>query len=290
MAIALAERANGLVINADSAQVYRDLSVITARPSPAEEAQVPHRLFGTIDGALAHSAAAWAEDARAEIAAAHAAGKLPIVVGGTGLYLRTLVDGIAPVPRIPDDLRATLRALPVAESYRLLQERDPSAAARLHANDTSRIVRALEVVTATGRPLAEWQADRVGGIGEQVDLHSTILLPDRDLLSERIDTRLAAMLDGGAIEEVAALIARPDVPDDAPIRHAIGVPEIARLIAGELSRDEALAAARLATRQYAKRQYTWFRNQPPPSWARMTTERYSSDKMIELILRASGLT
>ena len=268
LALALAERHRGTVINADSAQVYRDLRVLSARPSVEEEARAPHRLFGTIDGAESCSAARRATDAKKAIAEARAENRLPILVGGTGLYLRTLLDGIAPVPEIDPAIRADIRALPVAEAHRALQALDPAAAARLNASDTTRIARALEVVRSTGRPLADWQAERVGGVAGEVRLMPMILLPDRDWLVDRCDRRLAMMFDDGAIEEVARLLARNDIPADAPIRRAIGVPEIAAMLAGAADRDTALDRARLATRQYAKRQYTWFRNQPPDDWPR----------------------
>ena len=268
LALMLAERHRGTVINADSAQVYRDLRVLSARPSVEEEARAPHRLFGTIDGAESCSAARWATDAKKAIAEARAENRLPILVGGTGLYLRTLLDGIAPVPEIDPAIRADIRALPVAEAHRALQALDPAAAARLNASDTTRIARALEVVRSTGRPLADWQAERVGGVAGEVTLLPMILLPDRDWLVDRCDRRLAMMFDDGAIEEVARLLARNDIPADAPIRRAIGVPEIAAMLAGAADRDTALDRARLATRQYAKRQYTWFRNQPPDDWPR----------------------
>lgn len=270
LAIALAQRTGGTVINADSAQVYRDLRILSARPSSDEEAIVPHRLFGYIDGTESCSAARWAADARAEIAATHAAGSLPILVGGTGLYIRTLLDGIAPVPAIDPAIRYAVRALPVAETHAALTREDPDAARRLAPADTTRVARALEVVRSTGRTLKDWQAAREGGIGDRVTLAPLILLPDREWLFERCDARLAAMFDDGGIEEVRALLARTDVPNDAPIRRAIGVPEIAAMLAGELDRDEALDRARLSTRQYAKRQYTWFRNQPPADWPRET--------------------
>jgi tRNA dimethylallyltransferase len=269
LALALAERHRGTVINADSAQVYRDLRVLSARPGEAEEARVPHRLFGTIDGAESCSAARWAGDARAAIAEAHEEGRLPILVGGTGLYLRTLLDGIAPVPAIDPAVRTEVRALPVAEAHALLRESDPAAAARLAPGDTTRIARALEVVRSTGRPLAAWQAERTGGIADSVTLLPMILLPDRDWLVERCDRRLAAMFEEGAIGEVERLLARRDLPADAPVRRAIGVPEIGAMLAGEIDSDAALERARLATRQYAKRQYTWFRNQPPDNWPRI---------------------
>ena len=281
VAMALAERAGGVVINADSAQVYADLRVLSARPSQAEEARVPHRLFGYIDGAESCSAARWAADARDEIAAAQAAGRLPVLVGGTGLYLRTLIDGIAPVPEIDPTIRAEVRAMPVAETHLALRQADPAAAARLAAADTTRVARALEVVRSTGRTLAAWQDSRGGGIGEAVRLVATALLPDRDWLLARCDARLAAMFDEGAVEEVARLLARDDVPLAAPIRRAIGVPEIAAMLAGEIDRDAALAAAKIATRQYAKRQYTWFRNQPPADWLR--TDESEKDVIVNQI-------
>ena len=270
-AIERAERDGGVVINADASQVYRDLRVLTARPSRADEARVPHRLFGYVDGAETCSAARWAADARAAIAAAHEAGRLPVLVGGTGLYLRTLLDGIAPVPPIDPAIRAEVRAMPVADAHAALSRDDPSSAARLAPADTARVARALEVVRSTGRSLAAWQEERRGGIGDAVALDATIMLPDRDMLFARCDARLAAMFDEGAIEEVAELLARDDVPADAPVRRAIGVREIAALLTGAITRDEALERARLATRQYAKRQFTWFRNQPPAEWKRIDT-------------------
>ena len=269
LALDLAEAKNGIVVNADSAQVYRDLRRLTARPSVEEEARAPHRLFGHVDAAdTGYSAARWADEAKHAIATVHAAGKLPILVGGTGLYIRTLLDGIAPVPAIDPAVRAIVRALPVAEAHAALTIEDPAAAARLAPADTTRIARALEVVRGTGKPLAHWQAERSGGIADQVDLHPLILLPDRAELFTRTDARLVAMFADGAIEEVRALLARSDLPRDAPIRRAIGVPPLAAMLAGELSSTDALAAAQLQTRQYAKRQYTWFRHQVPTDWPR----------------------
>jgi len=249
-------------------QVYRDLRVLTARPDAAEEARAPHRLFGYLDGAEACSAAHWATDARIAIGEAHAAGQLPILVGGTGLYLRTLLDGIAPVPDVDPAVRAAVRALLLSDARRQLEQVDPAAAGRLHPNDAIRTTRALEVALSSGRPLAEWQADRHGGIGHVVDLRAVVLLPDRDRLRTRIDTRSAAMLDTGAVEEAATLAAR-DLASDVPVLQAIGVRPLAALAAGRLDRAAALEALAAQTRQYAKRQYTWFRHQPPATWARV---------------------
>ena len=265
----MAERTGGIVINADSAQVYRDLRVLSARPVEAEEARVPHRLYGYRDGAQACSAADWAADARREIAAAHASGRLPILVGGTGLYLRTLLDGIAPVPPIDEAIRSEVRAMPVADAYAALGGLDPRAAARLHATDTTRIARALEVVRSTGKPLSEWQRRKEGGIGPQVTLHPLILLPPRDWLYARCDRRFEEMLGPTGLAEGQCLLERCLDPA-LPVMRAIGVPQVAGLLRGELSRPEALAAGQAATRQYAKRQYTWFNHQPPPEWPRFT--------------------
>jgi tRNA dimethylallyltransferase len=272
LALELAERVGGAVINADASQVYTDLRVLSARPSPEEEARAPHRLFGHVDGAdTGYSAARWSGEAKAAIAEAHAFGSIPILVGGTGMYLRTLIDGIAPVPEIDPAVRSEVRALPVAEAHAELARRDPAAAARLNAGDTTRVARALEVVRATGRSLAEWQRQRTGGIGGAVDLVATVLLPDRAWLSARCDARAEAMFATGAAEEVQALLDRRDVPADAPVSRAIGVRDIAAWLSGAISRDEALVRTQAATRQYAKRQFTWFRNQPPPDWRRVTS-------------------
>jgi len=255
------------VINADSAQVYRDLRIVSARPTPDEEARAPHRLYGTRDGADSCSAADWAGDAKAAIGEAHDAGRLPILVGGTGLYLRTLLDGIAPVPEIDADIRAAVRVLPVADAHAALTREDSKAAARLRPTDTTRVARALEVVRATGRPLAAWQAERVGGIGSEVALRPLILLPSRDWLHARCDARFAQIFSDDGISEVRALLAHR-LPVAAPVMRAIGVREIAAFLTGEMTRAEALAAGQAATRQYTKRQYTWFRHQPPPDWPR----------------------
>jgi tRNA dimethylallyltransferase len=231
-------------------------------------AQVEHRLFGIRDGALPCSAADYAALARAEIADIHASGRLPILAGGTGLYIRSLLDGIAPVPPIDPKIRREVREASVAENRAALLNSDPDAAARLNAADTTRIARALEVMLSTGRPLADWQDRREGGIGDAIALRPLILLPPREWLNRRCDERFAAMLDGGAVAEVEALMARGLDPD-LPVMRAIGVREIAAMLRGELTRDQALAAGQLATRRYAKRQYTWFAHQPPLDWPRI---------------------
>jgi len=269
LALALAKAAGGTIINADSAQVYKDLRIVSARPSEVEQRQVPHRLYGYRDGAEACSAADWAEDAKAAVVEAHADGRLPILVGGTGLYIRTLLDGIAPVPDIDPAIRAEVRALAVEDAYAALLEEDPAAAQRLRPADSSRIARALEVVRSTGRPLADWQKQRIGGISAAVRLRPLLLLPPRDWLYARCDTRFAEMMSEEGLAEVSSLLAR-DLAPALPVMRAIGVREIAAFLKGDLSREEALAAGQQATRRYAKRQYTWFAHQPPAEWPRFT--------------------
>ena len=265
-----------MVINADSAQAYAELHVLSARPLEAEMQGVPHRLFGTWDGAQACSAADWAKAARVEIDAAHAAGTLPILVGGTGLYIRTLLDGIAPVPAIDLGVREAVRAMPVDAAYEALQREDPDRAAVLNPNDATRIARALEVVRATGRTLAVWQREHQGGIADRVTLAPLVLLPPRAWLYARCDARFAAMLDAGAMDEVRTLMGRKLDPA-LPVMRAIGVREVAAWLAGEWTRDQALAAGQQATRNYAKRQYTWFNNQLPADWPRWTSESSIQD-------------
>ena len=261
-----------VVINADSAQVYRDLRVLSARPSEADMRGVPHRLFGEWDGGGPCSAADWAARAKREIEGAHLAEQVPILVGGTGLYLRTLLDGIAPIPEIDPDVRAAVREMPIEEAFEALQTEDPERAAALKPGDKQRIARALEVIRSTGRPLAEWQLERCGGIGQAVDLHPLILLPARDWLYARCDARFERMLKLGGTEEVQALHSRGLDPE-LPVMRAIGVPEIAGYLRGEWSREEAVARGQQATRNYAKRQYTWFRRQPPQDWPQCESER-----------------
>ncbi|MGE4322556.1 MAG: tRNA (adenosine(37)-N6)-dimethylallyltransferase MiaA [Sphingobium sp.] len=283
LALALAKASGGTVINADASQVYADLCVLSARPGAADMAAAPHRLFGHVDGAQAHSAAQWAADARAEIAEAHAGGRLPILVGGTGLYVRTLLDGIAPVPAIDPATRDAVRALPVAQAHGALAVEDPEAAARLAPADTARVARALEVIRSTGRPLAHWQRDKRGGIATQVALRPLLLLPPRHWLIDRCDRRFAQMLKSGAVEEVRALLARGLDPA-LPVMRAIGVRDIAAWIAGAIDHETMMTRGTIATRQYAKRQYTWFSRQPPADWTR--EGRAVDDKIIkELVIK-----
>ncbi len=273
-----------MIVNADSAQVYADLQVLSARPSAAEMLGIDHRLFGTWDGANACSAADWAAAAKAAIAEAQGGGAVPILVGGTGLYIRTLLDGIAPVPEIDPAIRAAVRALPVGEALAALRGEDPARAMALAPADTARIARALEVVRATGRTLAAWQAEKAGGIGETVSLFPAILLPPRDYLYECCDRRFTAMLECGALAEVESLLARRLDPA-LPVMRAIGVAEIAGTLRGQWTREEAERRGAQATRNYAKRQYTWFRRQPPAHWPRIDTQNIDDKAHFETLLR-----
>src|SRR5207237_718599 len=205
LALALAEQTGGVIVNADSAQVYRDLPVLSAAPTPTELTRAEHRLYGFLDGAVPCSAADWADTARHEMAEIHAQGRLPILVGGTGLYLRTLLDGIAPVPEIDPEVRREVREASVEENRRRLPELDPEAAARLKPADRARIARALEVIVSTGRTLAQWQQQREGGIGDTIELRPLILLPPREWLYRRCDERFARMMEHGAVGEVKTL-------------------------------------------------------------------------------------
>lgn len=269
LALALRDQdRKAVVINADSAQVYADLAVLSARPTAEEMQGVPHRLFGEWDGATACSAADWARAARALVEELHTGGAVPILVGGTGLYLRTLLDGIAPVPPIDPAVREAVRAMPVAEAHAALTREDPERAARLSPNDTTRVARALEVVRSTGQPLAAWQDRREGGIAPAITLHPLLLLPDRAWLYERCDRRFSLMLERGALTEVEALLARRLDPA-LPVMRAIGVPELAAHLRGEMTLVEAERMGQQATRNYAKRQYTWFRGQTSTDWPRI---------------------
>ncbi|MCU0891458.1 MAG: tRNA (adenosine(37)-N6)-dimethylallyltransferase MiaA [Sandarakinorhabdus sp.] len=266
LALQLAARVGGVIINADASQMYRDLAIVTARPSLAEEAAVPHRLYGVLAGDDVCSAARWAEMAKAAIAAARRDGLHPIIVGGTGLYLAALINGLAPVPAIPDDVRSAVRSLDTAAARAALEAEDPQAAARLMPADRQRTLRALEVVRATGRPLAHWQQHREGGLGEAA-VQGFVIDRPRPELNARAETRLMAMLAAGALDEVAALLAL-HLPADAPVMKALAVPQLAAHLAGEAPLAEAMAQALIVTRQYQKRQQTWMRNQFP-DWQRI---------------------
>jgi tRNA dimethylallyltransferase len=271
LALTLAQRLGGVIVNADSMQVYRDLRVITARPTPAEEALAPHVLYGHVDAAERYSAGAWCVDAGAALAAAARAARPPIVVGGTGLYFETLTKGLAAVPPIAEEIRAAVRARLEAQGtaalHAELAQADPVMGQRLMPGDRSRVARALEVVLATGRSLSDWHRE---GMPPAVDATRAIrvfLQPDRVELQRRIETRFAAMLAAGALEEVRALAARGLDPA-LPAMKAHGVPWLIRHLKGEITLADAALGGVRDTWRYTKRQATWFRNRMPGwSWS-----------------------
>jgi tRNA dimethylallyltransferase len=268
LAMAVAEEFGGTIINADSMQVYRELAVLTARPGPPDLVRAPHRLYGILGVAERCSAARWRDLAVAEIAASHRARRLPILVGGTGLYLKALLDGLSPIPDIPPAIRAAALSRMAEQGapafHAELERRDPVMAARLQPQDRQRLVRAWEVLEATGRSLAEWQRElpRPGPGDPLLAPLVFVLEPPRDALYAACDSRLAAMLAAGALDEVAALD-RLGLAPALPALKAVGVPELLAHLRGELALPAALAAAQQATRRYAKRQITWFRHQMP---------------------------
>jgi len=266
LALELAEKLGGTIINADSMQVYRDLRIITARPTPDEEARAPHRLYGHVEAAENYSVGRWCIDIRAELAEAERAKRTAIVVGGTGLYFKALTGGLAAVPAIPAEIRAAVRARLEAEGaaalHAELARRDPAMAARLKPGDRARIARALEVIEATGRSLAAWQSEGMPAIFDPAQASKIFLNPDRTELYRRIEARFDAMLAAGALEEVRALAAR-GIDPLLPAMKAHGVPWLRRHLRGEIGLEKAAEEAKKDTRRYTKRQLTWFRHQMP---------------------------
>ena len=266
LALALAERLDGVIVNADSMQVYRDLHIITARPSAADEQRAPHRLYGHVDAAVNYSVGGWCQDAGAALAEASREGRVPILVGGTGLYFKALTQGLSEVPPTPPEVRAMVRArldaAGAAVLHAELARRDPAVAARLRPGDSMRIARALEVLEATGRSLAGWHRDGMPAILDPGHAVKVFLDADRAELYRRIDARFDAMLAAGALEEVRALAAR-NLDPLLPAMKAHGVPWLRRHLAGEITLAEAAEHGKQDTRRYTKRQRTWFRNQMP---------------------------
>jgi len=262
LALALAERWGGVVINADSMQLYSDLRILTARPDEAEMARAPHRLYGMLDGAERASVATWLAMAADAVTTARQDGALPIIVGGTGLYFHAAIHGIAPIPDVPPEIHAEcvqqLAALGGQTFRSVLAGLDPVTAGRLHDGDSQRLVRAMGVVRATGRPLSAWQADPHQGAldGKAVRI---AMMPPRDDLYAAIDRRFEAMMAQGAEAEVAALESR-DLDPSLPVMKAIGVREIIAMRAGNMTRERAIEMASRDSRRYAKRQMTWIRN------------------------------
>lgn len=266
LALALAEATGGVVINTDSMQVYRDLRIITARPTPEEEARVPHRLYGTCDAAINCSAGSWVADAATALAEAQAAGRLPIFIGGTGLYFKALTRGLSAIPPIPQDVRDSVRARMerdgVEALHAELSRRDPVSGEKLKPRDSARVARALEVIEATGRALPDWHNEGLPPLLEPDGVKAIFLAPDRKELYGRIDQRFTAMIDAGALDEVAALAARKLDPM-LPAMKAHGVPALIRYLAGEVTLEQTIYTGQIDTRHYAKRQFTWFRHQLP---------------------------
>jgi tRNA dimethylallyltransferase len=266
LALRLAERAGGTIVNADSMQVYRDFRVLTARPTPEEESRVPHLLYGHVDAAEPYSVGRWLADASRVLSEVERAGRLPIFVGGTGLYFKVLSQGLSSMPPVFDAVRAKIRSeaegVAAAELHARLAARDPATAARLRPSDRQRVIRALEIFEATGRPLVEWQASPGKPLIEPGEAISVFLAVDRTELRTRIDARFDRMLAEGALEEVRAFAARKLDPA-LPAMKAHGAPWLMKHLAGEMSLDAAANEAKADTRKYAKRQETWFRHQLP---------------------------
>jgi tRNA dimethylallyltransferase len=262
LALRLAEQLPGVVINADSMQVYRELRILTARPTVEDEARAPHALYGFVSGAEAYSAGRYAVDAAAAIAEARAAGRVPIVVGGTGLYFKVLLEGLSPVPQVPAEVRAYWRGQaamrPALELHALLQQKDPEMAARLMPTDPQRIVRALEVLESTGRSLAAWQRTPGSPVVDERQSVRLLVVPDRAQQVAAIDARFDAMLATGALDEVRGLLAL-GLSDELPVMRTLGVAPLAAHLKGQMDIETAVAAGKAETRQYAKRQLTWLR-------------------------------
>ncbi|MGR9317595.1 tRNA (adenosine(37)-N6)-dimethylallyltransferase MiaA [Rhizobium leguminosarum] len=273
LAVELAKRHDGVVVNADSMQVYDTLRVLTARPSEEEMQGVPHHLYGHVPAGAAYSTGGWLRDVSALLPTLRAAGRLPVFVGGTGLYFKALTGGLSDMPEIPEALRKALRSRLLEEGsdglYAELAVADPAMAASLNRQDGQRIVRALEVMKATGRSIADFQGQSGLVIIDADEARKIVVLPDRAVLHQRINGRFEKMLQQGAEDEVRALLAL-DLPAEAPVMKAIGVSQITAMVRGEMTRAEVLEKGAAATRQYAKRQMTWFRNQMDDSWERLT--------------------
>jgi tRNA dimethylallyltransferase len=290
LALRMAQEIGGEIVNADALQLYRDLRILSARPSAEEEATVPHHLFGVADAADGWSVGRWTRAALPVLEQIAARGRNAIVVGGTGLYFRALTRGIAEIPPVPHAVRAAVAAEAAAGGEAAIRARlaqvDPNAAARILPGDVQRLTRALAVADATGRPLSAWQAKTAPLIAPG-SWRSVVLQPPRPVLYARCDARMEAMVAAGALDEVAALIARGLSPA-LPAMKAVGVREFADHLAGEITLAEALVRAKQATRNYAKRQMTWFRNQTP-DWPRLTADS-AEGQWGQFIAQFGGLT
>ena len=245
-------------------QCYDALPVLTAQPTAAEQQGIPHVMYGMLDSNARMSAADWVAMAAKEIETAYARGQAPYIVGGTGMYIKALMDGLSPMPDIPDDVRADVRSRSVEDLYALLQDGDPASAARLKPGDTQRVMRAAEVLIATGTPLSEWQAAPLQKPSKDWQYHVVQLRPEKEVLEAKIRARLAQMLDNGALDEVRRLSDRIDAGDvaaDAPVIVAHGFRKFRAALKGTMAMDDAIEATVIETRQYTKRQRTWLCHQ-----------------------------
>lgn len=292
LALELAQAVGGVVVNADSMQVYRELRVITARPTPQDEVLAPHRLYGFRPAAQPYSVGLWLADIARVLEEARADGYPVFVVGGTGLYFSALTEGLSDIPPIPADVRDRWRtesaARHVAELHAILSARDPHTAKRLRPNDTQRIVRALEVLDATGVPLSVWQERKAAPLLSGHSALKVVLLPDRAEIYARCDARFDAMLEAGALEEAVAL-AQLGLPQDAPAMRAVGVAPLLAHVRGEVSLDMARMAAQMETRRYAKRQLTWIKSKML-SWNRLSAQSMERTKSEIIVLMRDCLT
>lgn len=272
LALDLAVKTGAVIVNADSMQVYSVLSLITARPGAEALAAAPHHLYGHVHPSESYSTGRWLRDAETLFRTEELAGRPVIFVGGTGLYFRALTEGLSPMPDIPEDIRTRWRSRLELEGaqalHRTLAAADPDSATRIRPSDGQRIVRALEVLEASGRPMGQWHCEPVRPLVDSGSARKIVLEPDRKLLRERIENRFDQMLAEGALEEVRALLAL-GLPPSMPAMKAIGVPELSDALSGRVSIEEAAARAKAATRRYAKRQMTWFRHQLGPDWQRI---------------------
>ncbi len=279
LAMDLAVEFNGVIINADSMQVYEELRILTARPSEADEARIPHRLYGVMAASEPCSVGHWRERAVQEIQAVHAAGRLPVVTGGTGMYIRALMQGLAEIPdvlpTIRDDVQNFYDERGGEAALEELSKVDSETASRLSPGDRQRVIRALEVHRGTGRALSEWLSEGNQGALTGGVFQAVVLQPPRDMLYDQIDARFVAMVDHGALDEVRTLLERGLNPA-LPAMKAVGVRELAAYLDEKSSLDDAIRAAQQASRNYAKRQLTWFRNQIPE--AESIFAQYSESK------------
>lgn len=284
IALAIAQKYNAVIINADSMQVYAAIPVLSAQPSAADKATIPHLLYGMMPSDGTCSAGMWVAQAKEAIDIAHREGKLPIIVGGTGLYLKALIEGLSPVPAISDSVRNYSRAL-LAELgneafHAMLKERDHAMATKLNPGDSQRMARSLEVLEQTGISLLKWQQIAPTPFYDRTQFVECSIIPPRDILYTNCNNRFLTMLEQGALQEVEQLM-EANLPPSLPVMKALGVHELSEYLAGRLSQEEAIIQAQTTTRHYAKRQLTWCRNQMPES--RMFAGREAIEGIAEMI-------